>query len=59
MPFQIKKDAQGQFIRWGNHGKPYHFDPTSNSSMQEAYQQAHRQQQAIEMAQARKQHGFQ
>jgi len=59
MPFQIHKDAKGQFIRWGTHGKAYHFDPASGSSIQEAFEKARRQQESIEISKTRKQNGFQ
>ena len=58
MPFQTKKDAKGQFIRWGDHGAKYYYDASSNSSMQEAFEKARRQQEAIEISKARHQNGF-
>lgn len=48
MPFNIDKDSNGHFIQWGSHGKKYYF--SNQAERAEAYQLAHRQQQAIVMS---------
>lgn len=58
MPLQHLKDAKGDFLRFGQSGTKYYFNPSDSSSVQEAYQKVTRQQRAIEMSKARRQNGF-
>lgn len=51
MPFQVGKDKDGSYIRWGNSGKKYHFNIKSKRSFNSAYNKARKQALAIIISQ--------
>jgi len=43
MPVHMDKDEFGWYYQWGNHGKKYYFDETSQVSRDKAHEKAVRQ----------------
>jgi hypothetical protein len=53
MPTRQKQDSKGSYYQWGDHGKKYYYDNTSERSRQTAQKKANKQGQAIKASQAR------
>ena len=56
MPVHQRKDKNGPYFIWGNHGKKYYFDPKSDRSKENARQKAAIQGRAIKASQFRAMH---
>lgn len=47
MPIYLKKDSQGHYYQFGDHGKKYYFNTRSRNSRDSAYTKAFLQEKAI------------
>lgn len=54
MPFKIFKKKGKHYIKWGDSGKPYQFNPNSKKSTEDARKKAEKQMRAIRASQARR-----
>lgn len=53
MPLKVGQDANGVYVKYGDTGSPYYFDPKSTRSVAVALNKAKRQRTAIKASQTR------
>ena len=54
MPYMTGKDKKGNYVKWGESGKKYYFDPDDKASRQRAKAKAQKQAAAILASQSKK-----